>query len=153
MAPAETRPSEERPGHDRIEGPPNFFATKGGAPRTITAPMITQEQVRELFDAVRAQAAFDIDAVCLWGYFFVDRDPKKLKAAGTVLGGLGYRVVELLEPSPEDEDPGLYFLHVEREERHTVETLHLRNLELYGIADELGLESYDGMDVGPARPS
>lgn len=40
----------------------------------------------------------------------------------------------------------------EREEHHTVDTLDRRNAELYLLADELGLESYDGMDVGPRRP-
>lgn len=114
--------------------------------------MITREQVEELFDAVREGATWSPDDVCLWGYFFTDRDRAKLASAGRVLEGLGYRVVGILEPEEDDEDPDRFFLHVEREERHTVDTLDRRNAELYLMADELGLESYDGMDVGPRRP-
>ena len=58
-------------------------------------------------------------------------------------------LVGFLEPTPEDDNQGLLFLHVEREERHTVESLYARNQDLYRFAAEFGLESYDGMDVGP----
>jgi len=114
--------------------------------------MITRDQVEELFDAVRKGATWSPDEICLWGYFFTDADRDKLTRAGRLLAGLGYRMVEILEPGDDDEDRGLFFLHVEREEHHTVDTLDRRNAELYLLADELGLESYDGMDVGPRRP-
>lgn len=114
--------------------------------------MITRDQVEELFDAVRKGATWSPDEICLWGYFFTDPDREKLTRAGRALAGLGYRMVEILEPDDDDEDRGLFFLHVEREERHTVDSLDRRNAELYLLADELGLESYDGMDVGPRRP-
>jgi hypothetical protein len=60
-----------------------------------------------------------------------------------------YRVVGFLEPTPDNDDQGLLYLHVEREELNTVESLDARNHELYQFAEEFGLESYDGMDVGP----
>ena len=37
----------------------------------------------------------------------------------------------------------------EPEELHNVESLDARDQELYRFAEEFGLESYDGMDVGP----
>jgi hypothetical protein len=40
-------------------------------------------------------------------------------------------------------------LHVRRVEMHSVESLLARNEELYRLAEELGIDSYDGMDVGP----
>ena len=80
------------------------------------------------------------------GYFFVDRDVDALQRAAAVLDHAGYREVGLLEPSAPDQP---MMLHVEREEQHTVDSLHARNAELAGLAAELGLQAYDGMDVGP----
>ena len=111
--------------------------------------MITRDSLQWLFDHTRTAAKWSIDDVCLWGYFFTDHDRNKLAEAAPLLERMGYRVVGFLEPTPDDDDQSLLFLHVEREELHTVESLHARNQELYRFADEFGLESYDGMDVGP----
>lgn len=115
--------------------------------------MITRDDLQEMFDSTRAKAKWSIDDVCLWGYFFTDHDRDKLLSAAPVLEKMGYRVVGFLEPTPEDDDQNLLFLHVEREELHTVGSLDARNQELYRFADEFGLESYDGMDVGPIDDS
>jgi hypothetical protein len=40
-------------------------------------------------------------------------------------------------------------LHVERIEAHSPQTLLARNEMLYDLANQLELNSYDGMDVGP----
>jgi len=98
---------------------------------------------------MRAKTKWSIDDVCLWGYFFTDHDRAWLSVAATALERMGYRVVGFLEPTPQDDDQSLLFLHVEKKERHTVESLDARNQELYRFADEFGLESYGGMDVGP----
>ena len=111
--------------------------------------MITRNDLEEMFANARARAKWNIDDVCLWGYFFTDHDRDKLSTAASALEGMGYRVVGFLEPTPDDEDQGLIFLHVEKEELHTVGSLDARNHELYQFAEEFGLESYDGMDVGP----
>ena len=116
--------------------------------RRLTCEMITRDDLQEMFDSARARAKWNVDDVCLWGYFFTDHDRKKLSAAVPVLENMGYRVVGFLEPTPDDDDQSLIFLHVEKEELHTVESLDARNQELYRFADEFGLESYDGMDVG-----
>ncbi len=60
----------------------------------------------------------------------------------------GYRIVEICE----DDDEPLYWLHVERVEAHSVDSLHERNLSFHRLAEKLGLESYDGMDVGLPPP-
>ena len=111
--------------------------------------MITRADLEEMFASARQKAKWNIDDVCLWGYFFTDHNRDKLSAASSVLERMGYRVVGFLEPTADDEDHGLLFLHVEREELHTVRSLEARNHDLYQFAKEFGLESYDGMDVGP----
>jgi hypothetical protein len=112
--------------------------------------MIERADLQEMFDSMRvhANAHWSIDDVCLWGYFFTDGDESNLREAAHKLEALGYRVVGL---DPDEDDPDLLWLHVEKEERHTVDSLQSRNEELYRLADEWGLESYDGMDVGPVE--
>lgn len=52
------------------------------------------------------------------------------------------------------EDQEIYFiLHVEKEEAHSPESLHERNAQLDALAALHGLDSYDGMDVGPLARS
>jgi hypothetical protein len=45
----------------------------------------------------------------------------------------------------------LWWLYVEKEEVHTPQSLDKRNDEFSLLADKLGLDSYDGMDVGPIQ--
>jgi hypothetical protein len=62
----------------------------------------------------------------LWGYFFTDTDPEKLARAGHLLAERGYRCVGVRPP--EDDPGGLHWLHVERIETHSVDSLQTRNV-------------------------
>jgi len=106
--------------------------------------MIPLGQLQEMFGNMRRTTKWNVDGPLLWGYFFTDSAPERLQKAGEFLAGEGYRLVGINE-----NEPGFFVLHVERVETHSAETLHMRNLELYEIADRFDLESYDGMDVGP----
>ena len=53
-----------------------------------------------------------------------------------------------LEDKDNRKDPDLWWLHVEKTEVHTPDSLHERNQALYRFAEEHGLDAYDGMDVG-----
>jgi len=106
---------------------------------------IPLQQLEEMFASMRAQTDWDIDGEMLWGYFFTDPTVDKLKnVVGPLVRG-GYRFVSIYEAR----DKSSHVLHVDRFEKHTPATLYARNAELYRIAEEFGLESYDGMDVGP----
>ena len=59
----------------------------------------------------------------------------------------GYRIVSVRPP--EDDPQGFHWLHVERIETHSVDSLHARNDELDDFAEELELHAYDGMDSWP----
>src|SRR5688572_22964438 len=107
--------------------------------------MSSIENLRQMFANMRTNTKWDVDGDLLWGYFFTDPDPKKLEPVGTLLSKNGYQVVSIYET----DDKSTHFLHVERVESHTPETLYARNQEFYRLADEFGIESYDGMDVGP----
>lgn len=110
--------------------------------------MIARDQLQQMFDDIARNAGWDMSKPMLWGYFFTHTSREELESAARTLAGDGYRVVEISE----DDDEPLFWLHVERVEAHTVDSLYERNESFYRLADELGLESYDGMDVGLAPP-
>jgi hypothetical protein len=109
-------------------------------------PKIALAQLEEMFQGMRAQSGWDTTRPLLWGYFFTDPDGSKLKPAADHLAQHGYRVVSIY---PAD-DGSTTFLHVEKVEVHTPRSLHARNTELGTLAARFGIQSYDGMDVGPA---
>ena len=103
---------------------------------------ITLGQLEELFENMAGE--LDVSDDLLWGYFFTDRDKKKLAPVRDELVRTGYREVALYQT----DDEKTYFLHVEKVEKHTPASLHERNQHFYALADRFGIESYDGMDVG-----
>jgi len=106
--------------------------------------VIPIEQLQEMFAGMRQGSGWDVDGPLLWGYFFMHSGREPLQKTAEFLEASGYRLVGINENRP-----GLFVLHVERVETHSAETLFARNAELYGVAGRFGLDSYDGMDVGP----
>jgi Regulator of ribonuclease activity B len=109
--------------------------------------MIAIEMLKEMFANMRETPELDVDGDLLWGYFFTDTNPDKLKPIQNYLVDSGYRFVDLYLT----EDGDTFFLHVEKIEHHTPQSLYQRNLELDKLADKYQIDSYDGMDVGPAQ--
>ena len=112
--------------------------------------MIDRAQLQQMFDDIARNAGWDMSKPMLWGYFFTHATREPLERAADTLRADGYRVVDLWQGDEEDEP--LFWLHVERVEAHSVESLYERNESFYRLAEDLGLESYDGMDVGLAPP-
>lgn len=113
--------------------------------------MITIEALEEMFADISAKTNWDIKGEMLWGYFFTDRSENKLRAFVPVLEQQGYRYVDLYIPELDEDEEEYYFLHVEKEEVHSPQSLHERNQHFYALADHYNLDSYDGMDVGPIQ--
>lgn len=115
---------------------------------------IDRETLTDLFAHTRqltadGRAPFDIDQQCRLSFFFVDTDVDRLVRLSDHLQNIGYQVMGLLEPGPEDDDQDTLFLRVDRVETHSIDTLHDRNRQLDEIAVQYGVAAYDGMDVGP----
>ena len=106
-------------------------------------PVISRKELASMFANIRKQTPWNIDGDMLWGYFFHHSTAGPLRLASHELEASGYRSVGIFVP-----DAGGYTLHVERVESHTVESLHARNSDLEALAARLGIDSYDGMDVG-----
>ena len=122
----------------------SYFASSAGS------EMITKESLVEMFENISNNTDWDISSPLLWGYFFTDSTSEKLQKSIPDLEAKGYKFVEIFLSDKENSDePDLWWLHVEKIEIHTPESLFNRNQELYQFAAEHHLESYDGMDVGP----
>ncbi len=116
----------------------------------IPGKAITIDFLRGMFESIEAQGDWDMSKPMLWGYFFTHHEPKQLKLARARLVSGGYRFVDIFLAEKEEADaPDLWFLHVEKEEIHTPESLDKRNDVFYVLAHELRVDAYDGMDVGP----
>jgi hypothetical protein len=111
--------------------------------------MIQFEDLKAVFDDIAAGAKWDMSRPMLWGYFFTDHSRTKLEAAAAALVQQGYRFVDVFVPELDEGEDEYFFLHVEREEVHSPESLHERNMQLYAFAELHELATYDGMDVGP----
>ncbi len=118
---------------------------------------IDTSSVDQMFADIRAETDWDIDGPMLWGYFFTDRDPHRLKRLGEQLVQDGYRHVDIFTiesdgsaDGVENTEEGVYFLHVERVETHTTWSLEVRNRGFEALARTFEVAAYDGMNVGPA---
>jgi hypothetical protein len=78
----------------------------------------------------------------LWGYFFIDRDKTKLIKFSILLEKQGYHIVEIWQ-----DDESLYWLSIERVEKHSIDSLLERNIDLEKFAISNEIDCYDGWDV------
>lgn len=110
----------------------------------------SRKDLEEMFANISQKTKWDMSKDMLWGYFFTHSSRAKLDVAAKDLSKIGYRIVEVYLSEKEDPSaPDLWWLHVERIESHSVDSLLKRNAELTAFARTHGLGSYDGMDVGP----
>lgn len=111
---------------------------------------ITPTDLLEMFHNIKITTNWELTKPMLWGYFFTHHEPIKLEAAKGKLLKMGYRFVKIyLADKDREAEPDLWWLHVEKEEIHTPESLDKLNHMLTIFAQENGINSYDGMDVGP----
>ena len=110
----------------------------------------SRADLEAMFANISQKTKWDISKDMLWGYFFTHSTRAKLDVAAKDLSKIGYRIVDVyLSEKKNPSAPDLWWLHVERIESHSVDSLLKRNAELTAFAKTHGLSSYDGMDVGP----
>lgn len=111
--------------------------------------MIEVQALEDMFSNIKSTTTWDLNGPMLWGYFFTDTSEEKLQSFVSILQKQGYRFVDLYVPELDEGMEEYFFLHVEKEEIHSVSSLHQRNQELESLAYLHQIGSYDGMDVGP----
>jgi Regulator of ribonuclease activity B len=117
-----------------------------------SAVMITRDMLVEMFHDISEKSGWDMSQNMVWGYFFTHSSPNALQSASLLLAEDGYHYVDIYQQRKEsDSEPEVWWLHVEKVETHSVDSLHERNEALSRFAEENGLDSYDGMDVGPVE--
>ena len=105
-----------------------------------------------MFNNIKEQGQWDIAKPLLWGYFFTDSNPEKLETLLPKLQNMGYKEVGIFQANKEDpKETDLFYLHVEKLEIHDSYSLDKRNDEFYNLSSKEGIDSYDGMDVGPVN--
>ena len=108
------------------------------------------EQLEEMYANIQSNTDWNTSGDMLWGYFFTHSEPEKLEKAKGVLVSKGYRFVDIyVSDKDEPNDPDMFWLHVEKVETHSPKSLDETNNEFFIFAHEFGLDSYDGMDIGP----
>jgi len=106
--------------------------------------------IRQIFAEAKQQDNWNTDEPMLFSFYFVDEDADKLEKLGIELEEKGYDFIGVFELGDEetDEATGEYLLHIDKDEKHTPESLAERNVEFQKLADEHEIETYDGWEVG-----
>ncbi|MBX2901186.1 MAG: ribonuclease E inhibitor RraB [Cyclobacteriaceae bacterium] len=99
------------------------------------------ENIKAIFNKMSTDK-WDINNDLTWGFFFVDKDYKKLSGVFEELKDKGYKKTKL-----DRGDDGLWTLQVSKRETLTPEKLHKRNLAFNDLADYWEINMYDGWDV------
>lgn len=107
---------------------------------------IPLKQVEDFYTNMKEKGV-NTDTTMLYGYFFTNETKKPLEAAAEELKKKNFQFVEIHQS-----DDMVYWLHVERKEKHNSTSLYSLNKELYDLASRYNLQSYDGYDVGNADP-
>jgi hypothetical protein len=106
------------------------------------------KQLTYIFDQMKRETKWQPEKNdMLWGYLFTDKNKTNLEKAANKLKAQGYTIKEIRK----DEEKDFFWLHMEKIEKHTVDSLQDRNKTLNTFAQENGIESYDGWDVGPIK--
>ena len=100
--------------------------------------------IEELFSKVKKQTSWDLSTDLTWGFFFTSATLPPLESTAAALTNHGYRFIECFQT----EDAQLW-LHVEKDEAHSIASITARNKELEKVA-KLHKCTYDGFNVvGP----
>jgi hypothetical protein len=110
------------------------------------------EEIREIFAEAKQEDNWNLDEPHLFTYYWVDTNVDRLEKLGNHLQSQGYDFVDVFELGDEEtEKPtGEFLLHIDKEEVHTPESLAARNVEFSSLAEEFGVETYDGWEFGEA---
>ena len=104
-----------------------------------------RQGIAEMFAKMSSEQKWNLEDDMLWGFFFTNPTKDPLVPFSKELEKMGYRVVDIYL----DDEQKDWWLHVEKIEIHTVDSLYQREAELRKLAATHNLGSYDGWDVGP----
>ena len=106
--------------------------------------------IKEIFEEARREDSWNTDEPMLYTYYWVDTDVERLEKLGNRLEDEGYDFIGIFELGDEEtnESTGEYLLHIDKVETHTPESLAETNVRFARLAEEFGIETYDGWEFG-----
>jgi hypothetical protein len=99
------------------------------------------DRLIEAFDNMKS-SGFDIYAPLNWGFYFVDKDKKKLEKLFNELKEKNYILIDIYKTDTDE-----WTLHASKIDTLTPEKLHKRNNAFNDLADYCNVYLYDGWDV------
>ena len=112
-----------------------------------TLDLISDEANDSVFEKLELKGV-NVNEPLLYGYYFTDKSILKLNTLKEILIKKGYKFVDLFKSENDS-----YFLHVERVEIHSKQTLLELENSFRRLAKEYNIEKYDGWDVGNSDPN
>lgn len=110
--------------------------------------MITKETVQDFFKDLKEKGNFDASKKLTWGYFFLGSDIDDLRKVANLLEKQNYTFIDIFDADKiNPNDVQEYYLHMQKDEHHDIQSLLKRNDELYSVANLYKI-IYDGFDVG-----
>lgn len=108
------------------------------------------EGIEQIFATARKEDNWNTNEEMLYTFYFVDKDVEKLEEFGNLLEEKGYDFIGIYEAGDEEtnESTGEFLLQIDKEEKHTPQSLAERNVEFSKLAAEYEIETYDGWEFG-----
>ena len=103
--------------------------------------MYTKDYIEDYFFQIILNSELCPKVNLSWGYYFSHNDLESLETAKEILISKGYDFAEIIQEEKE------FFLHIEKIEIHTIDSLYKRCTELKTLTLELQIKSFDGFDV------
>ncbi len=104
---------------------------------------LISKEIEDFFNNAISTDSIDFSKDLSWGYYFSDFEKTNLEVFKNVLLKEGYTFAEIIK----EDESNKYLLHLEKIEKHTIDTLTKRDLQLIGYANRFNIDSYEGFDV------
>lgn len=117
------------------------FNTRTGTPDPRAERLA---KLHAMFADAAQKTTWDFKGNLLWGFFFNNPTKEPLFPLAKELEAKGYRVANIYLDDPKER----WWLHVEKIEIHTPESLYDREAELRALIANKSNMVYDGWDVG-----
>jgi hypothetical protein len=112
--------------------------------------VINQDAIDEFLDTLNEKVSFSTRSM-KWEFYFADHSRERLERLAEVLSASSYSQIEVWDPDPANDDKDLMFLHCSYVGVLTKQDVDTRCLKMIELARDLGVECFDGLDVGDSQ--
>ena len=108
------------------------------------------EGIKEIFAEAEREDNWNVREPMLYSFYFIDQDPERLEKLGDHLDAQGFDFVGIFELGDEEteQSTGEYMLQIDQVGSYTPESLAQKNVDFTKLAEEFGIDSYEGWEFG-----